>query len=184
MPGVNERLARLFPRPGLRRALLLLLRGSPFWKERPLRDILRQEFRAVGLQDMTLGALKKKHGCQVKIVAADLTNARPVVFESDSDSLLDAILHSCGVPFYFRLGGKEQVLVDGGIVENFPVEILTRDAALYGPVLGIAFTEPDRNPPESLGQFTTTMIGAYVLSVWAVPSLGRSAPAERAVPAR
>src|SRR6058998_2815883 len=58
MPGVNDRLVRLFPRPGLRRALLLLLRGSPLWKERPLRDILRKEFRAAGLQDLTLGALK------------------------------------------------------------------------------------------------------------------------------
>jgi NTE family protein len=71
-------------------------------------------------------------GRELRIVATDLTRGEPVEF--DSGPLIPAVLASSSVPLLFTpLEIGDQVFADGGIVSNFPAELLEgRCRALLG----------------------------------------------------
>jgi NTE family protein len=71
-------------------------------------------------------------GRELRIVATDLTRGEPVEF--DSGALIPAVLASSSVPLLFTpLEIGDQVFADGGIVSNFPAELLEgRCRALLG----------------------------------------------------
>lgn len=73
----------------------------------------------------------------LKLVASDLTNGRMMVIPDDlhyygidaeNFSIARALRMSCGIPFFFepvKLKGKkgEPIIVDGGVLSNFPIWI-------------------------------------------------------------
>src|SRR5690606_36847502 len=72
-----------------------------------------------------------------KLVSTDLTNEKIIVLPDDLEnygfiarkfSVAKALRMNCGIPFFFEPvilynGGKEAVIVDGGVLSNFPLWI-------------------------------------------------------------
>ena len=73
----------------------------------------------------------------LKLVASDLTNGRMLILPDDLDdyhingstfSVACALRMSCGIPFFFepvtlKTGRGESIVVDGGVLSNFPLWI-------------------------------------------------------------
>jgi NTE family protein len=86
----------------------------------------------------------------LKLVASDLTNGRIVVFPDDLKNygidsskfpISRALRMSCGLPFFFepmylKNGKRDSVIVDGGVLSNFPLWIFDSGVKLR-PVLGL-----------------------------------------------
>lgn len=157
LPGSEWK--KLLPAISRSRALWQLLRDDPFWEVQPLRDFLGTFFDAKGLR--TLGDLKKKTGIQVFVVAADVTNSKPVVYEHDDEPIVNSLLDSSALPFVLRTGKNSggRVVVDGGICENLPSEVLESGVQEFGQVIGISFasTEPGR-PPANVFDFGRSLL--------------------------
>jgi NTE family protein len=63
-------------------------------------------------------------GKPLRVIATDLTHGEPVEF--DSGPLIPAVLASSSVPLMFTpMTVEGRVLADGGIVSNFPAELLS-----------------------------------------------------------
>ena len=64
------------------------------------------------------------HGVRLIVVAADLNAGRPVLYGHDpQQSVLEAVLASAALPPWITpLEKGEQLLIDGGIVSNLPIE--------------------------------------------------------------
>lgn len=118
-----------------------VLRGKPFWSEEKLRKKLEAVFSDYNVH--TLGDLEAKTGIKVVIVAADIVNAKPVVYKDPADPIVNCLVNSCAIPFFYRSASNSgpNAVVDGGICENLPVAQLKDEEAAYGPVVGISFKE-------------------------------------------
>jgi NTE family protein len=90
-------------------------------------------------------------------LSCDLVARRPVVHRTGP--LTDAVYASLAIPGIFPplLRDDARVLVDGGILDNLPVE--TMDATREGPVIASDVTDPDgrwaaarRRPPGRIGR--------------------------------
>ena len=111
-----------------------LLTNQPFWDPAALRRVLK------GLLEgkETLGDLN----IPLVIVASDLTNMQPCIYERSDEPLVSCLMDSAAIPFFFRTvakgTGAGRVIVDGGICENLPSEKIGY-APEYGEVIGITF---------------------------------------------
>lgn len=89
---------------------------------------------------------------QLRIIASDLTNASLMVLPDDlikynidplQFSVARAIRMSCSVPFFFqpiilRTVGQKKIVVDGGVLSNFPMWLFDRENVIpERPVLGL-----------------------------------------------
>jgi predicted acylesterase/phospholipase RssA len=129
-------LLRAFPSAGatLRDAWRLFTR-RPLWDAAPLRRILgRLLAPCETFRDFEIPLV---------VVAADLSNAQPVTYSRPDDPLLASIMDSAGIPFLFRAvphdGEEYRVVVDGGVCDNLPCELLESSVA-EGEVVGITFS--------------------------------------------
>ncbi|RCW65393.1 patatin-like phospholipase family protein [Saliterribacillus persicus] len=104
----------------------------------------------------------------LKIIAADLTNKRLVVFPDDLDefynidsstfSVARAIRMSVTIPFFFQpatLFGKKKstipIIVDGAILSNFPYWVFQNRKGMYQrPTIGLQLKEKDKHRPEKI----------------------------------
>lgn len=99
---------------------------------------------------------------QLTVVATDMTRGRQVVFESGP--LIPAVLASASVPFVFtptEIAG--QPFSDGGIVNNFPVELLTdRCRVIFGVYVSVPQEIPASQLTNSLSLFRRALeIGMF-----------------------
>ena len=80
------------------------------------------------------------------VVACDVVDAKPLYFQS-GDDLRMAVLASCSIPPLFHpVTYKDRVLMDGGVVDNFPVEWLQQ----YDyPIVGINLHPKKHHIPKS-----------------------------------
>lgn len=88
----------------------------------------------------------------LKLVASDLTNGKMLVLPddlerygivADSFPIARALRMSCGIPFFFepvklKVGSGDTIVVDGGVLSNFPMWIFDDDKGKKRrPVLGL-----------------------------------------------
>ena len=88
----------------------------------------------------------------LKLVASDLTNGRMIVLPDDLERygivqetfpVARAVRMSCGIPFFFepvslKIGSGDTIVVDGGVLSNFPMWIFDNDVGKKErPVLGL-----------------------------------------------
>ena len=99
----------------------------------------------------------------LKLIASDLTNGKILVLpddlghygiDSDTFPISRALRMSCGLPFFFepvylKNGKRECVIVDGGVLSNFPLWIYDNGFKLR-PVLGMKLSSAseDKSPHE------------------------------------
>ncbi|MGJ9383273.1 patatin-like phospholipase family protein [Salipaludibacillus sp. CF4.18] len=103
----------------------------------------------------------------LKLVASDLTNGRFIVLPDDlprygidpvTFSIAKAVRMSCSLPFFFEPvklkgeDGKESLIVDGGVLSNFPLWLFVRKGKkAERPVLGMKLSpEFDQSPPKEI----------------------------------
>ncbi len=138
--------------------LIRLLVGAPIADLGKLRSTLGMLFKEQGMTSFR--DLKKP----LHIVCTDLTNAKTHVHEDDEDLIVNAILDSCSIPFYFRTWGKKgagMLLVDGGLCENFPVDVLREHEPADGITVGVSFMPgPPGETPFGLLSFTKALLDA------------------------
>ncbi|MGM9967292.1 MAG: patatin-like phospholipase family protein [Rummeliibacillus sp.] len=88
----------------------------------------------------------------LKLIASDLTNGKMIVLPDDLEDygvkpgsflISKALRMSCGVPFFFqpvkmRVAGGESIVVDGGVLSNFPLWLFDDENKRKGrPMLGL-----------------------------------------------
>ncbi len=88
----------------------------------------------------------------LKLIASDLTNGKMIVLPDDLEDygvkpgsflISKALRMSCGVPFFFqpvkmRVAGGESIVVDGGVLSNFPLWLFDDENKRKGrPILGL-----------------------------------------------
>lgn len=145
----KDEFLRAFPsKQGKIRIAYNIATRRPFWDANPLNCFLKD---LLGTNE-TLGDLN----IPLVIVASDLTNMVPVVYQNAGEPLVSSLLDSAAIPFLFRTpprpGSGYRVIVDGGISENLPSENISFSREL-GEVLGIAFSVSriSQNPTSFLG---------------------------------
>ncbi len=148
-------LLHAFPPVGVTRCAWSLLTRRPFWNAAPLRRLLAKLLagrETIGDLDLPL-----------IVIAADLTNMQPCVYDAPDEPLVSAVMDSAGIPFFFRTApasaqANYRVVVDGGICENYPAEQLMRSAE-YGEVAGITFgVSRSRAPITGFPGFTRALL--------------------------
>ncbi|HVR11564.1 MAG TPA: patatin-like phospholipase family protein, partial [Thermoanaerobaculia bacterium] len=139
------------------------LAGEPFWDTVPLRQLLAEFFDARGLA--TLGDLREKTGRHVFVTAANITTESRVDYFNDDESVVDSLISSCSLPFVFTAYGTcgNHAIVDGGICENLPIEVLKKDETQWGQVIGISLaSDKAAEPPRGLKEFCLALLNTSI----------------------
>jgi NTE family protein len=160
-----KQLTKNFPKTWLNAARKLPF-GNSLWSSNFFREQLQPFFEEQAVN--TLGEIKDKFHIEPFIMATNLNELRAIVYNAtDKDKVIvEAILDSCALPYCFRgwnhSGG--QIIVDGGICENLPSELLEgeRNEELYGPIIGISFDDRLPNPPDSIIGFTAALLNTVI----------------------
>lgn len=153
--------------------LKILLDPPKLWVELPLLKWLNLYrrfgmYRGKSLENWFLEKLSKKGiysfgdlpKGSLKLVASDLTNGKIIVLPDDlnhygidgnSFPISRALRMSCGLPFFFepvylKNGKSESVIVDGGVLSNFPLWIYD-NGHKKRPVLGIKLSSASEEMP-------------------------------------
>lgn len=99
---------------------------------------------------------------KLKLVASDLTNGKMMVLPDDLERygvsaetfpIARALRMSCGIPFFFepvrlKVGKGETIVVDGGVLSNFPMWIFNDESGkTERPVLGLKLSRSQEEMP-------------------------------------
>lgn len=131
----RAKLERFVPRPSILR-FAKAVAGRPMVDLGPIRAALAEVFQQQNVSrfaDLRIPLV---------VIATDLTNGRAHSYEHGEQDVVNAVLDSCAIPFYFRGPGSRNgsaLFVDGGVCENFPVDVLRRFEDESGRVIGITF---------------------------------------------
>ncbi|MBS2969606.1 patatin-like phospholipase family protein [Metabacillus sp. KIGAM252] len=128
------------------------------YKGQKLENWIAEKLRVKGIStfgDLPAGSLK--------VVASDLTNGKIVVLPDDlpsyglvpeNFSVARAVRMSSSLPYFFepvkltsRLGNC--MIVDGGVLSNFPIWLFTAELFPKRPVLGIRLTPNEQERPKN-----------------------------------
>jgi predicted acylesterase/phospholipase RssA len=101
--------------------------------------------------------------CQIKLVVSGshLHKSEGVVF--DNGSLLATLIDSSAIPFAFRSFRDVELspIVDGGLCENLPVDLLVRLEDSDGPVFCVSILEDaGKYIPKGIGDYCNQLISA------------------------
>jgi NTE family protein len=96
---------------------------------------------------------------KVQVIASDVTGRQLLVLPRDAHKLgiepddlpvADAVRMSMSIPVFFvPMRVKKHVIVDGGMLSNFPVWLFDSDGAPAWPTFGLKLVEPDPRTPIS-----------------------------------
>jgi predicted acylesterase/phospholipase RssA len=157
--GLGDELVKLFKTPRYVKLALQAYRGQPLWETLVVQQKLETLFKEQGVH--FLKDLKSKKGIEVIVIAADLRDGQ-MVQSSQETSIVGAIMDSCGLPYCFRTWkqgvGGGAVIVDGGICENLPVDVLKQEADKYGPVAALSFFPTPRPTPSTVTSFSMALL--------------------------
>lgn len=139
---------------------LRLLRGYPLWSEDFFRQELAYFFNEKNVK--SLEDIYDKFEIQPIVIATNLRTSKAEIYRNED--IIDSILDSCALPYCFRVWSKDNnpVIVDGGICENLPSEILQDDEETFGPVYGISFHEANSTSPKSFLDFTKALLNTSI----------------------
>lgn len=104
---------------------------------------------------------------KLKVIASDVTAGRMLVlpddlvlFDMDPDDfeVAEAVRMSMSIPGFFRPARlKDNYIVDGGLLSNFPIFIFDSDGAPEWPSFGILLREPTDSTPHEISSIVTYM---------------------------
>lgn len=107
---------------------------------------------------------------RLQVIASDVTahdllrlprDAKRFGIEPDDLSVADAVRMSMSIPIFFKpwrwrseVDGKEHLIVDGGVLSNFPVWIFDSDGEPPWPTFGLMLVEPEPRAEPGADQAT------------------------------
>jgi len=137
----RETLRKIIPRMSSRLSVAWnMARRRPLWTQDDLRtllDTLLHEQKVHSFSDLAKITSKR-----LVVIGTDLTDGRSTFYSHPTQSIVNAVLDSCAIPFFFRgplVNGDGVLVVDGGICENLPVDALEQDEKNEGMIVGITF---------------------------------------------
>lgn len=109
-------------------------------------------------------AEEERHRYKAQVIASDITGRRLLVLprdapwlgveEPDSFDVALAVRMSTSIPFYFEpvefrnpITGRKHLIVDGGVLSNFPVWLFDSREEPRWPTFGLRLVEPDPEVP-------------------------------------
>src|SRR5262249_22660423 len=97
------------------------------------------------------------------IIASDICNRTEVIYHKASpDRVVDCIMRSCGIPFFFVSHAGQEILADGGLCNNLPSNVLSSGTKEHGDILAISFPEYARRKPDSAIAFAKTLLDTAI----------------------
>ncbi len=107
---------------------------------------------------------EERHRYKAQVIASDITGRRLLVLprdvswlgvgDPDSFEVALAVRMSAGIPFYFEpvkfrnpVTGRKHLVVDGGVLSNFPVWLFDSRGEPRWPTFGLRLVEPEPEVP-------------------------------------
>ena len=128
-----------------------------------LRDFLKEKLLKAPSPIQTFRDVKEKDGSyRLQMIAADISRAKLLVLpqdiadygiDPDDLEVADAVRMSVSIPYFFEpiqlshVDGTECIIVDGGIVCNFPVWIYDDDIEAGNPPVGFCLVDDGETRP-------------------------------------
>lgn len=130
-----------------------------------VRELLEEKgVRTFGDLEHPIHANRSRYHCRVQVIVSDITGRRLLVLPQDADRLgienpgeLEvalAVRMSTSIPFFFepvhfenQRSRREHLIVDGGILSNFPVWLFDVEGEPEWPTFGLRLVEPEPRSP-------------------------------------
>ena len=139
---------------------LALARGVPLWSEVRFRALLKDLF-AESVPVHTFGDIKKHRAINTMVLATNLADTMAVV-RRDGDPIISSLLESAALPFFFRAQKSPNgTVVDGGLCENLPSDLLT-DKAEDGPIVAVSFRRDAGAVPQTVREYCMAVVSAGI----------------------
>jgi predicted acylesterase/phospholipase RssA len=156
---LGNTLVQLFTMPNYVTLAARAYRGKAFWKTLVVEKELEELFQKRDVY--YLKDLKTKKGIEVTVIAADLRDGQMFPIGQETP-IVSAIMDSCGLPYCFRTWkngvGGGPVIVDGGICENLPIDVLKQEEERFGPVAALSFFPTRRPAPSTVTSFSMALL--------------------------
>lgn len=143
-----------------------IARGKPIYPERAFRELLKALFVDAEPKIERLKDLKKP----LVITASNVRNSEMVVYDSKrqpEQHIVDALVDSCALPFAFRTFLDNQLVVDGGISSNLPVDDLLAEDPLL-PTLAVGFEPQAQHEIQSAATYGLALLGTAIDSATSI----------------
>jgi predicted acylesterase/phospholipase RssA len=109
--------------------------NHPIASEETFAQFLKNCFRKSGIsENVTVGDLIDT---KCIVICADIVEKRHVNV-SPNATLIQTLVDSAALPFVFRITGEK---FDGGLIDNLPIDHLTRNSETEGQILAVSFDE-------------------------------------------
>lgn len=135
------------------------IRGKALWSDRGLQKVVRKLVDEADPKVTTFSNIEEHGGIPVQVLAADIRNGEKRIY-GGKDQIVNALLDSCAVPFGFRAAhsGGDSSIVDGGICENLPSDLLMEHTSTAGPAVGISFRRAPGKAPSNAIEFSFALM--------------------------
>jgi NTE family protein len=151
-----------------------LLRHKGIYKGDKLRNYMYARLADKGIvtfKDLRTTETDRRWRWKLKIIASDVSNSRILtlpgdakLFDMDPDELevADAVRMSMSIPGFFRPSMlKDNYIVDGGLLSNFPIWLFDSEAVPKCPTFGIILKEPDMFTKNDIGGIYSYMMSIF-----------------------
>lgn len=149
------------------RSLWRALRGLPLVDDRPLSELLSRLLR--DQLDLARPALLGDLAIPMVIVASDVSGRQRIDYDSERPAdrerrVVSCVMDSCAIPFFFRAAGRDSqtLLLDGGLCENLPTDLLSPEIARYGEIVAISFLDEEPATPRSPKEFAVALLDTAI----------------------
>jgi predicted acylesterase/phospholipase RssA len=142
--------------------------GDSIYNSHKYKEFLRKLF------DLTTKSWEYLRDLEIEVFinAVDIYTRHEISYTKDSPiSIADALFDSSALPFIFRTYKDTSSIVDGGVTNNFPVDVLQKgeDIERYGRVIGFSFA-PEHTSRRSQKITLTDFAGAVISTMMDVSS--------------
>ena len=150
---------------GRMKLLYRIWRGKAIWPEELLSAELENMLRELDIEQTrysTLGALGEIQGKKVHLTATNISE-RVLEPSTDQSRTVSKVVDSCALPFVFRnFNTPHSTILDGGICENLPAELLYEYEEEDGPVVALSFETQKQVAPTSLRGYVWALIDTVI----------------------
>ncbi|HMC09471.1 MAG TPA: patatin-like phospholipase family protein [Actinomycetota bacterium] len=151
-------------------APISILKDHGIYRGKQFHDWLSTLLTKKGIT--TFGQLKypnetdPRYRYRLQVIVSDVTDRELIILPREADRLglkpddleiAQAVRMSMSIPIFFEpvtatgADGRDRVLVDGGMLSNFPVWIFDSDGEPEWPTFGLKLVAPDPKKPPSAG---------------------------------
>lgn len=144
-----------------------LATGNPFFEYKELENFISE---LLNIDKVRGDVLLSQTDLPAIFTTSNLSTSEARYWDSTCDDeksaqLATVIANSCSIPFIFKslLGADDPHIVDGGIVENFPLERLTQDGS-PSRVIGFSFEQNKNSVNDNIISYLESILATTINS--------------------